>query len=76
VAELIAPLARTTLINGMQIKFEAIDPSTGAAVAGVVVSNVAIYADADDGTELGSSTTVVDLTAEEPLWAPLPVTDA
>lgn len=32
------------LDSGMQIVFEAIHPTTGAAVTGVVVSNVAIYA--------------------------------
>ena len=33
------------LYDGMQIVFEAFDPTTGAAVTGVVVSNVAIYGD-------------------------------
>lgn len=42
---LIASIPQLALDAGMSIVFEAIDPTTGAAVAGVVVSGVAIYAD-------------------------------
>jgi hypothetical protein len=45
-----------SLDSGMQIVFEAIDPTTGASVAGVIVSGVAIYANdlstpVEDGSE-------------------------
>jgi hypothetical protein len=33
------------LYDGMLVQFEAISPTTGAAITGVVVSNVAIYGD-------------------------------
>ena len=39
---LMAPLPSVVLPPGAQIKFEAIDPTTGAAVTGVTVSNIAI----------------------------------
>lgn len=42
---LIAPLALMTLDAGCTITLEAIDPTTGAAVTGVTVSQAAIYAD-------------------------------
>jgi len=71
-AELIAPLPRTTLVPGMTIKLEAIDPTTGAAVAGVKVSNLAIYAVTADAA--GSSDVTVTLAEPDvaPLWAPTP----
>lgn len=37
-----APLARVPLPPGTRIVLEAIDPATGAAVAGVVISDVVI----------------------------------
>jgi hypothetical protein len=40
-----AGIPQLTLAGGMQIVFEAISPTTGATVAGVIVRNVAIYAD-------------------------------
>jgi hypothetical protein len=73
VAELIAPLPRLTLVSGMTIAFEAIDPTTGAAVGGVVVSDAAIYADAADLNESDASTVAVTVPDVAPLWAPLPV---
>jgi hypothetical protein len=42
-ADLIAPLPLIRLYGGMTIRLEAIDPTTGAPVAGVAVSDVAIY---------------------------------
>lgn len=58
-SELIAPLPRLTLSNGMTIAFEAIDPATGLAVSGVKVSQVAIYGETEDAepvteTQLGA----------------------
>lgn len=40
---LLAPLPETTLDAGCTVTFEALDPTTGATVTGVVVSNVALY---------------------------------
>lgn len=42
--QLIAALPPLTLDAGCTITLEAIDPSTGAAVTGVIVSQVGIYA--------------------------------
>jgi hypothetical protein len=39
----IAPLPLITLDAGCTVTLEAIDPDTGAAVTGVIVSQVAIY---------------------------------
>jgi hypothetical protein len=41
--QLIGPLPAITLDAGCSITVEAIDPSSGATVSGVVVSQVAIY---------------------------------
>lgn len=70
--EQIAPLPRATLVNGMTIAFEAIDPSTGAAVSGVVVSDVAIYANAADPGDAQPTAVEVTLPDASPLWTPLP----
>jgi hypothetical protein len=43
--QLIAPLPLITLDAGCTLTVEAIDPDTGAAVTGVTVSQVTIYAD-------------------------------
>lgn len=37
------PIPVIHLYAGMVVRFEAIDPTTGADVAGVVVRNVAVY---------------------------------
>jgi hypothetical protein len=42
--QLIAPLPFLTLEAGATITVEAVNPTTGAAVSGVTVSNVALYA--------------------------------
>ena len=47
---LMAPLPSVVLPPGAQITFEAIDPTTGSAVTGVTVSNIAIL-----GVDLSSS---------------------
>ncbi len=44
--QLIAPLAPLTVDPGATITVEAINPSTGAAVSGVTVSQVTIFASA------------------------------
>lgn len=51
---LIAPLPWAELEPGQRIVLEAIDPSTGATVSGVVISDATIYAREtdDDGGEL------------------------
>lgn len=41
--QLMAPLPQITLEPGMQIVFEAINPTTGAAVNGVTVKGITIY---------------------------------
>lgn len=46
---LMAPLPDLVLEPGMMVKLEAIDATTGAAVAGVKVSAIAIYG-ADEST--------------------------
>jgi hypothetical protein len=43
--ELLATMAQLTLLPGFVAQFEAIDPATGAAVAGVVVTNAVVYGD-------------------------------
>lgn len=54
------------LPGGAQIVFEAIDPTTGSAVSGVTVQNVAVYAD-----DLGGG--VLDVEDVVPAWTPLEV---
>lgn len=39
---LVGPLAQTPLRSGMQIVLEALHPDTGAAVGGVIISDVVI----------------------------------
>jgi hypothetical protein len=48
VADLIAPLPLIRLYGGMTLRLEAINASTGLPVAGVAVSDVAIYGHALD----------------------------
>jgi hypothetical protein len=42
---IIAPLPEIDLGPGCQVVLEAIDPSTGATVAGVVITDATIYAE-------------------------------
>lgn len=51
---------------GMSIVFDAIDPTTGATVAGVVVSNAAIYGDGTT-TVAGDTTSGIQLSSA---WLP------
>lgn len=57
------------LLAGYMLKLEAIDPTTGAAVAGVTVSDVAVY-----GTERASAEVILD--DLPPLWIPDEVGEA
>lgn len=54
------------LQNGMVLQFEAIDPTTSAAVSGVAVSEIAIWASNPGGD------TAATLTPVAPLWVPIP----
>lgn len=51
--QLISSLGVYTLEAGMTVTVEAIDPETGAAVTGVTVSSVAIYASNSFPTLIG-----------------------
>ena len=42
-AELTAPMPSLPLKNGMRVVFEAIDPTTGDPIAGVIVSIASLY---------------------------------
>lgn len=62
---LLAPIPIYTLEAGNTITVEAIDPTTGAAVTGVTVSQVTIYA--DNAAYTASPTERTPLFALEPL---------
>jgi hypothetical protein len=53
-------MAQVTLGPGYQIVFEAIDPTDGSPVSGVVVSNIAIGA-ADGSAGAGSAVDILPL---------------
>jgi hypothetical protein len=54
VANLSVPMAVMELTNGATIRLEAVDPTTGNAVTGVKVSNIAITAlDLSDDAGVG-----------------------
>jgi len=53
-----AKMAPMELLPGMQVKFEAINTTTGAAVANVTVSSIAIYANANITADAGGTGTV------------------
>lgn len=69
--EQLSTLAEATLNGGMSIVFEAIDPSTGAVVTGVVVSRVAILAETVDAGLDGQ----VQLDDSDPQWQPIALED-
>ena len=59
VRTLVAAVPPVTLIPGMVLKLEAIDPSTGAAVTGVTATAWVIYgSDVNDTTESDQAATV------------------
>jgi len=72
--KLTAGLPDNTELNaGYQIQITALDPSSGAVVSGVTVSNVFIVADpifGDTGEETSS------FLPTQPLWLPVPVDTA
>jgi hypothetical protein len=55
-AELLSTMPVLPLVGDMRVQFEAIDPSTGAAVSGVKVSLAVIYATDKAGAVDSSST--------------------
>lgn len=63
-------MAEATLIGGMSIVLEAIDPTTGAAVSGVVLTNVAIYCETASGDLVS-----LPLDDTEPLFIPIALDD-
>lgn len=69
--ELLSTMAEATLAGGMYLAFEAIDPTTGAAVAGVKVSSVAVLAELLPGGTLAR----VTLDDAEPQWQPVALGD-
>lgn len=48
--ELLATMPQVDLIDNCVVRFEAIDATTGTAVAGVKVSNATVYVYAEDAT--------------------------
>lgn len=64
-ADLIAPLPLIRLYGGMVIKLEAIDPTTGATVAGVTVADVTIYGRELDGGDDAGGTWPLFLTPQD-----------
>ena len=69
-SQLQAGLVQVPLTPGCQVVWEAINPTTGAQVAGVTVTNPTVYGrDLTAGAEQGAST-IADV---EPLFLPLPV---
>lgn len=54
--QLLAPLPSIILAPGMKVRFEAVDPTTGAAVAGVTVKSMSVVGPKTDVTldELGA----------------------
>jgi hypothetical protein len=53
--QLQAGLPASVLVGGSVLSFEAIDPTTGAAVSGVTVSGVAVY-----GVDVSADTTTLE----------------
>lgn len=56
------------IVSGWKIQFAAVDPTTGAGVAGVNVSGAAIIAAQLEGTP--------EALAVAPLWVPIPLGDS
>lgn len=65
-ADLLAGMPATHLYAGMVLKLEAIDPTTGAAVAGVTVSNVAVYGQGLEDEAVDTSELAVWLQPRQP----------
>ena len=60
-----APMPAIRLASGMKLKLEAIDPTTGAAVTGVVATDWAIYGENVSGETGALEDIVPRLTREE-----------
>ena len=70
--QVISTMATPLMVFGGRMVFEAINPTTGATVSGVKITNpvVAGVNLSSDGTDTTSS-----LPPETPLWLPEPLTD-
>lgn len=68
--QLMAPLPDVEAQEGLVFKFEAIDPTTGAVVNGVVVSEATLYGDVPDPAP------VVTAAPVPPLLGYVPIEDA
>lgn len=64
-ADLVAPLPLIRVYGGMEVRLEAIDPTTGDPVAGVAVSDVAIYGRALDDDDTGAPLWTMYLTPQD-----------
>lgn len=66
-AELISTMAQVPLTNGCTVTWEAIDPTDGSPVSGVIVRDATLYGYRLDGnSDAGPTEEAV------PLWLPLP----
>jgi hypothetical protein len=67
-AELISTMSQIALTNGCVIKFEAIDPTTGAAITGVKIKNPVVYGFNLLGTEDDTAPKLPDVA---PIFVPI-----
>lgn len=67
---LLSTMAEVTIGPGYSIVFEALDPSSLAAVAGVVVTTATLYCDAPDLVPEGAG-----LSEDVPLYTPVELND-
>lgn len=65
--QLLGPLPEVTLDSGCTVTFEAIDPATGAAVTGVVISQASLY-----GVNLTDDGAPAPVEALPPLYVSIP----
>ena len=65
--QLISTMATPLLVFGARAVFEAIDPVTGAPVAGVKLTNPVLA-----GINLSDNTPQLPPSTVEPLWLPIP----
>jgi len=67
----ISTMATPLLVYGAQIIFECIDPTTGAAVTGVTITNPVV-----SGVNLSTEQAPAPaIPPASPLWVPLPAAD-
>lgn len=67
--QLLASMPMVTLDNGMTLRFEAINPTTGAAVAGVTITDAILYVLSTQELTFGSAE---DVTPPQFALEPLP----